>query len=200
MRCSKIENWKILIDIMFMVIIVILSIHHFFFRKKRVQDSEDLEPKSILILYRFLGLGAVNSYFVGFIFELDWVYWITLYSAIGILFCFKTKKKIATRTIAISVFIIIFALGQVPSNSNSFEKYVNQKEMYQCVNSWECVRITSNVTPDGTLKTEAKIVHISDYSFDWYLFFAKGSMKFENEDGQIDELKGINLAGFWFEY
>jgi hypothetical protein len=183
-----------------MIIIVILTVYLFFFRKKRVLDSEDLEPKSFLILYRYLGFGAVNSYFAGMIFDLAWIYWITLYSVIGLLFCFKTKNKIVSRTVAIIFFMIVFAIGQVPLHNGSFEKYINQKDMYQCVNSWECVKITTVIAPNGNSKTVADIVNIIDSSFDWYLVFAKGSMKLEEQDGRIDVLRGINVAGIWIEY
>lgn len=63
---------------------------------------------------------------------------------------------------------------------------------------YECVKITSKTTPDSQLETVVEILRIKGRSFEWEVFYAKGSLTLENSKGEIEELRGINVAGFWF--
>ncbi|MBU7594884.1 hypothetical protein [Metabacillus halosaccharovorans] len=72
--------------------------------------------------------------------------------------------------------------------------------MFQCVQSFECVKMTSVTTPDDLLTTKVEILSVEEYSFDTYFLFAKGSLKLVSDDGIVEEMKGVNVGGFWIEY
>jgi len=45
-----------------------------------------------------------------------------------------------------------------------------------------------------------KILPIKERAFEWKLFYAKGYLTLENGEGEVEKLRGINIAGFWFDY
>ncbi len=89
----------------------------------------------------------------------------------------------------------------VPTNHpNSFMDHVSDKEEYQCVHSWECVKITSVTTKDDRLDTKVEILSVERDTFNMYFLFAKGALHLKDEEGHVEEMNGINIGGYWFEY
>jgi hypothetical protein len=41
------------------------------------------------------------------------------------------------------------------------------------------VVISTNITPEDTVETEAEVIPVKVNSFNWYLLFSKGSLKLE---------------------
>jgi hypothetical protein len=188
-------------DYLFMILIIFLSLYNLFLKRRNDEEWKELNPKSLTNIYRFHYFGVINSFFGGYIFGIEWLYWITLYSVLGILICFKTKNNNnSTKIVLVILLLIFFSIYRVPTHPASFQNYISSKEAYQCVNNFECVIISTNITPEDTVETVAEVIPIKVNSFNWYLLFSKGSLKLEYSDGFIEELKGINIAGFWIEY
>jgi hypothetical protein len=186
-----------------MGLIFIFSFYQFFIKGFDKEVMDTFFPKSLSNIASYLSFGAINSFFANRFFEIDWMLWITFYSIIGILICKKSKKserKFSQKLIIAFIIFLFFSIFRVPTNQASFENYINSKEMYQCVTGWECVKITAGIREHSTLRAKAEILSIGGYSFDWYLLFAKGSIQLADDKGNIEEIKGVNICGFWIEY
>jgi hypothetical protein len=119
-----------------MVLIFVISFYQFIIKgfDKKVMDT--YFPKSLSNIASYLSFGAINSFFANRFFEIDWMLWITFYSIIGILICNKSEKgeaRISQKLIITFIFFLFFSIYRVPSHPASFEKYINSKEMYQCI-------------------------------------------------------------------
>ncbi len=193
-----------ILNYVLMGFVVIYSIYLLFVKGFDKADFESVHPNSISSLVRYLLFGAINSFFAGWLFEIDWLNWITFYSIIGIISCIKSekegKKQFFQKLIIVFIVFIFFCGYRVPTNRASFESYINSKEMYQCVTGWECVKISAEIQEHSSLRAKAEILSIDGYTFDWYVLFAKGSMKLADNKGNIEEIKGVNICGFWIEY
>ncbi|WP_368658470.1 hypothetical protein AB3Z07_03105 [Metabacillus halosaccharovorans] len=189
-------------DIIFLIIIVILYYYQIFIKAEK-DDWSRFRPESLSTLARYLHFGAMISLFIVIIFDITWVSWIALYSLVALVICLELKEeknKYWQKFILILIIILIFNIFRIPTHPYSFQNYVSSKEMYQCVQSFECVKITSVTTPDDQLITKVEILSVEDYSYDTYFLFAKGSMKLVSDDGIVEEMKGVNVGGFWIEY
>ncbi|MFZ7946173.1 hypothetical protein ACO1D1_21910 [Neobacillus sp. 19] len=187
----------------FMGLIFIYSMYLSFIKGFNKDDLEDVHPKTFTNLLRYLLFGTINSFFAGWLFEINWLIWIAFYSVIGIIFCIKFNKEENDffKKLLVAFLVFLFFCGyRVPTHPASFENYINSKEMYQCVTRWECVKITAEAKEDSSLRAKAEILSIEGYRFDWYFLFAKGSMQLADDKGNIEEFKGINICGFWIEY
>lgn len=187
-----------------MGLIFLYSVYQLFVKGFDKDELETDHPKSLSNLVRYLLFGTINSFFAGRFFEIDWLNWIAFYSILGIIICLKSekedKKQFFQRLIIAFVAFILFSMYRVPTHPQSFEKYINSKEMYRCVTRFECVKITPVVTNQNVLKTKVEILSINGYSFKWYLLFAKSGIQLADDKGNIEEIKGINICGYWIEY
>jgi len=185
-----------------MIIIVIMYYYQIFIKAKK-DDWSRFRSESLSTLARYLHFGTMISIFIVIIFDLYWISWIALYSMVGLILCLKPQKEQNENWKKFIFFILIilaFNIIRIPNHPNSFQDYLSSKDMYQCVQSFECVKMTSVTTSDDTVTTKVEILSVEDYSYDFYYLFAKGSMKLANEDGSVDEMKGLNIAGVWIEY
>lgn len=188
-----------LLNYIFMVLILGYSIIRIF-NKNSQKEKDDLNPDSILAIYRYFSLAAFNFFFVWYIFSIDTFLWLALFSTIGIILCLKSEKskhEILIRFIIICVLIIGSAILRVPKHNDSFLDYISSKEKYQCHFDFECVKITEYVNKDDEIHTKAEIVPVKDYSFHWYFLYATGSIIFETNNGKKEEIRGVNIAGWW---
>ncbi|MFE8699789.1 hypothetical protein ACFYKX_04030 [Cytobacillus sp. FJAT-54145] len=186
------------LDIVFMIVIVIASFYQIFIKAEQ-NDWSRFRSESLSTIARYLHFGSLISIFAGIIYDIKWMPWIALYSMVGIILCLKPKEdktKGGQKFVLILLFLLIFNVLRVPTHQNSFQDYISTKETYQCIHSFECVKLTSIVTAEDLLETKVEILPVEGYSFDFYYIFAKGSLKLANED----EMKGLNIAGFWIEY
>jgi hypothetical protein len=62
------------------------------------------------------------------------------------------------------------------------------------------VKVTPEITDYDALKAKVEILSVREDKFDWYLLFAKGSFQLADDKGNIEEIKGVNICGFWIEY
>lgn len=186
-----------------MVLIFIFSFYQFFIKGFNKEIMDTFNSNSISNIAHYLSFGAINSFFANRFFEIDWMLWITFYSIIGILICKKTEKgerKYSQKLIIFLIVFLFFSIYRVPTHPASFEKYINSKEMYQCVTRWECVKISSEISEHDSLRAKAEILSINGYTFDWYVLYAKGYIQLANDKGNIEEINGVNICGFWIEY
>ncbi|NMH70108.1 hypothetical protein HF072_15095 [Bacillus sp. RO3] len=187
-----------LVDLVFMMIVVILFFYQIFIKAEK-EDSIKFRPESLSSLANFLHLGALISLFAHIIFDISWVTWIGVYSVLGLILCLKPKNVAnegVRKVVIILLVLVVFNTIRIPTHPDAFQDYISSKEKYQCIHYFECVKMTSVTTSDDLLETKVEIVPVEGYSFDTYFLFAKGSMKLANEE----EMKGVNIGGFWIEY
>jgi hypothetical protein len=190
------------LDIVFMIVVSVLYFYQIFVKTAK-DDWSRFRSDSLATLARYLHFGAMISIFAEIIFDIEWMPWIALYSMLGVTLCLKPKKtesEARKKVLIILLLIFAFNMFRIPTHPNSFQDYISSKETYQCIQSFECVKMTSVVTPDDLLETRVEMLSVEGYSFDTYFLFAKGSMKLANEDGVTEKMKGVNIAGFWLEY
>ncbi|MGE8204966.1 hypothetical protein ACQKP0_10410 [Heyndrickxia sp. NPDC080065] len=188
----------IFIKYIFMVFIICFSIIRTFIKDPEL-EKKDLNPESILSISRYFSLGTFNFSLAWIIFHIDALLWLSLYSSIGMILSIKEKNQKNegfAKIIGACILIIIFSIVRVPVHNDSFMEYINSKGKYQCLYKFECVKITSNINKDDQIQTKAEIVPISGYSFDWYLFFATGSIIIGKDENK-EEINGVNIAGWW---
>lgn len=186
-------------DIAFMVAITALFFYQIFIKANKDEWS-GYHPDSFLILARYLYFGTMISLYAYFTFRIAWLPWIALYSLLGVFIGFKPEDaaaKSGKRTfILIALLLLIINMIRIPTQPDSFQDYISSKEAYQCIHSFECVKMTSVTNSDGSLETKVEVLSVEGFTYHSYVLFAKASMKLEGEE----ERKGYNIAGFWFEY
>lgn len=134
------------------------------------------------------------------IFDIDWMIWITLYSLLAIVICNMSRRtKSSTKVILVVVIILFFAIYRAPITPLSFEKFVNTREEVQCNFTLDFVVIT-NGDHNANFTTEALVVPIRDFSYDYHVFYAKGYLQLGESKDVVKEIKGLNIAGYWFTY
>ncbi|WP_026673744.1 hypothetical protein [Alkalihalobacterium bogoriense] len=191
-----------MVDYIFMFLIFSITLYSLFFKKEKetAEDWKEISPKTVSMFYRFLYFGAINSFFAKMIFDIEWMIWITVYSALGMVICYKSNKtKRSTKIVLVIAIVIFFSIYRVPGNPISFEEFVNSRDDIQCKYRFECVMISHDETEE-TLKTITKIIPVRGFSYDYYFLYSKGSIKLGEDAEDEEEIKGINIAGFWFEY
>lgn len=189
-------------DYLFMILIFLITLYSLFIKKKneRDEDWKEVSPKTVSMMYRYLYFGAINAFFANMIFDIEWLIWITVYSAIGMVICLKSEKiKVPTKIILTVVIVLFFEIYQVPSNPISFENYINSREDIQCKYQLECVVISYDES-DETFNLIAEVMPVTDFSYKYYFLFSKGYMKIGEETDEMIEIKGVNIGGFWFEF
>ncbi|MCA1041237.1 hypothetical protein LCM00_17110 [Bacillus infantis] len=186
-------------DIAFMVAIAALFFYQIFIKADKDEWS-GYHPDSFSILARYLYFGTMTSIYAYFAFRITWLPWIALYSLLGVIISFKPKDaeaKNRKRTfVLIALLLLIINMIRIPNNPDSFQDYISSKETYQCIHSFECVKMASVINSDDSLETKVEVLPVEGYTYHSYFLFAKASMTLEGEE----ERKGINIAGFWIEY
>jgi hypothetical protein len=191
-------------EVIFMGIVFMLAIAALFFYQIFIKADRDewsgYHPRSFSLLARYLFFGTMISLYAYFTFRIAWLPWIALYSLLGVFIGFKpedAEAKTGKRTfILIALLLLIFNMIRIPTQPDSFQDYISSKETYQCIHSFECVKMTSVINSDDSLETKVEVLSVEGHSYRSYFLFAKASMKLESEK----ERRGINIAGFWFEY
>ncbi|KIL51104.1 hypothetical protein KR50_09850 [Jeotgalibacillus campisalis] len=180
---------------------VILLFQTTFTSKWKESWEEVIDANSTLVLVRYLYLIAGLSFISSFLFEIDWLSIPALISIIGILIAHKKERKEAPAQVMIMVgLVMLLTIFFVPTHPDSFMKHVNSKGTYECLYDFECVKITSTITSDGLVKTEAEVIPVTDYSSHWYGITATGSMVIGESNQQQETIQAFNIAGFWIEY
>ncbi|MFJ5714299.1 hypothetical protein [Neobacillus sp. NPDC093127] len=190
-------------DYVFMGLIFIFSIYLFFVKDFDKDELEVDHPESLSNLVRYLLFGTINSFFAGSLFEIDWLIWIALYSVMGIIICTRSKKaekELSQKLTFAFIVLLFFSMYRVPTHPASIENYINSKAMFKCVNRVECVKITPVITDRNEIKTKVEILSVKEDTFDWYLLFARASFKLADDKGKVEEIKAVNICGFWIEY
>lgn len=191
-----------MVDYIFMFLIFFITLYSLFFKKEKEteEDWKEVSPKTVSMFYRFLYFGAINSFFANMIFDIEWMIWITVYSALGMVICYNSNKtKRSTKIALVIAIIIFFSIYRVTGNPISFGEFVNSREDIQCKYQLECVMISYDETGE-TFETITKIIPVRGFSYDHYFLYSKGSIKLGENAEDEEEIKGINIAGFWFEY
>ena len=189
---------EVVIDSLVMLLVLMGSFYMIYVKRR---NEEEQSPNALKRISQFLIFGAINSFFVGKIFGVIELYWITLYCILTLVIFFKKETVGKYWTVAIvTLVIMLFLMYRVPTHPDAFEDYINSKEDIECHNHYqfECVKISYSTLEE--LETKTEVVLIQDYSFDWYVFFAKGSIKIGNTANEVEEINSINIAGFWIDY
>ncbi|MDV2682785.1 hypothetical protein RYX56_00200 [Alkalihalophilus lindianensis] len=193
-----------LMDYFFMLIILSLSVYNIYIKgnDERIWAKVGEEQvESIKSSIQFLCFGGINSFFGGYIFGLEWLYWITFYSVLVMIICFESiHRKRSTRIGMVVVVIAIFMILRVPNHPGSFEDHINSMEGYQCLYGLECVKIGTSDTEDDTFEIVTNVFMVQRNSYDWYILFAKAAITLEDDEGNVEEIRGLNIAGFWNDY
>ncbi|UTR09979.1 hypothetical protein MM300_19180 [Evansella sp. LMS18] len=164
------------------------------------EDLKEVDLGGITRVYRYLHFIAANSFFAAVLFDrLGWLIFVTLFSYAGILICRKKQESKKPVVIRFSLIALFFLVALVPGHQGSFEDYVSRKEMYKCV-TLECVKISTYVNSENEVETTAELLPMTRSIYEWRLFYAKGYLELEDSEGNKEDFKGINIAGFWIEY
>ncbi len=186
-------------DLAYMVIIAALFFYQLFI-KADSGHFRGYHHRSFSLLARYLYFGTMISLYAYFTFRITWLPWIALYSLLGVIISFKpedAEAKNRKRTfVLVALLLLIINMIRIPTQPDSFQDYISSKEAYQCIHSFECVKMTSVTNSDGSLETKVEVLPVEGFTYHSYFLFAKASMKLEGEE----ERKGYNIAGFWFEY
>lgn len=187
------------LNLLIMTCIFVVSLC-FLFAKDTEDERKELDNESITKIYRYLYFIAANSFFAAVLFDrFGWLIFVTLFSYIGLLICRKKQESKKPLVIKFSLIALFFIVALVPSYQDSFENHVSRKEMYKCV-TYECVKISTYVNAENEVETTAELLPITRSIYEWRLFYARGYLELENSEGNKEEFKGINIAGFWIEY
>ncbi|WP_339146578.1 MULTISPECIES: hypothetical protein [unclassified Sutcliffiella] len=189
-------NEGLIINFVFMGFIFLFSIFILFLSSRHKKELHDLgERKGIFVYLCFI---SVNSFVGSEVFDYDPLLWISLIGIIGIIIIFYPIKVLEKSKVVllIAIVLIIFAVIRVPTHPGSFEQYIDSKEGFECLLSFECAKLTTVIAEDDTLSTNVEILPVRESIYDWYLVFGKGYMELEGEQ----PFRAINIAGFWIEY
>ncbi|MDG5472054.1 hypothetical protein P6709_09850 [Jeotgalibacillus sp. ET6] len=180
---------------------VVILYRNIFSGNKKESWTEVVDANSTLTLVRFLYLIAGLAIISSFLFQIEWLSVPALIAIIGILIATKKEKEEkVVQVLATVVFVVLIMGFFVPTHRDSFLKHVSSNGTYECLYDFECVKVTSIITSDDLIKTEAEVMPVADYTFHWYGIIATGSMVIEEGEDQQETLKGFNIAGFWIDY
>ena len=192
------DKGSLIISCIGMAIVIFSSIYQLFISKTTAgleQEVDEMQARPIANVIRYLIFLAVNSFLANMFFDIGWLLWVSCFSVVALWILLIEHKFNFSYLISIIVILLFFLGAAVPNHQQSFKNHINDKTEYECF-SLECVRV-SQVVVEDTLKTEVKPYSIQGYSFDWYLLFAKGELMLKDEEGNIEEFKGINIGGLW---
>lgn len=164
------------------------------------KETEDYDPKKLLSLSRFLSLSFFNCSIAWIIFKVDSFLWLAFFSLVCQIILTtseKTKNAWLIKSVIICICLIFISILRVPKDDDSFINYLDHKGTYHCPLRYECVKITTPVNKKDEIHTIAEIIPIDDSSFNWYVLFSKGAIRFKEKGGKIDEIRGLNIAGWW---
>lgn len=182
-----------------MAISILYSIYQLFFSKKseglEQEIDEKMKARPIANVIRYLIFLAINSFLANMFFDIGWLLWISFLSAVALWILLVEHQFNFSYLISIVIILLIFLGAGVPKHQQSFLNHISDHTEYKCF-SIECVKV-SQVVIEDKLKTEIETYSIQGYSFDWYLLFAKGALLLKNEQGNMEEFRGVNIGGLW---
>ncbi len=145
------------VGILFMIVALVLSIYQAFYSKTAkemvLEVSEKMTPRSLAGIIQYLILIALNTYFAHMLFDITWMLWITLVSIIGLEIILAEKRFSKSLILATGLMLLFIYSSSIPTHSDSFTDYINDKTEYQCF-TLECVKVIEKITSDDLLQTE----------------------------------------------
>ncbi|WLR57530.1 hypothetical protein LC048_12115 [Mesobacillus subterraneus] len=182
-----------------MGLVILYSIYYLFISKKTVGLEQEVEEKikarPIAKVIRYLIFLSINSFLANMFFDIGWLLWVSFLSSVALWILLIEHKFNYSYLFSIMFILLIFLGAAVPNHQQSFMKHISDHTEYNCF-SIECVKVTQVVIEDE-LETEIKTYSIQGYSFDWYLLFAKGALLLKDEQGNMEEFRGVNIGGLW---
>jgi hypothetical protein len=193
------DKGSLIISFIGMAVVILYSIYHLFISKKTVGLEQEVEEKikarPITNVIRYLIFLAFNSFLANMFFDIGWLLWISFFSAVALWILLIEHQFNFSYLISIIVILLIYLGAGVPNHQQSFLNQISDHTEYNCF-SIECVKV-SQVVIEDELKTEIETYSIQGYSFDWYLLFAKGALLLKDEQGNMEEFRGVNIGGLW---
>lgn len=193
------KEGSLIISYVFMAVVILYSIYQLFLSKKmselEQEIAEKMQARPVFNVIRYLIFLAFNFYFSNMFFDIGWLLWISFLSVIALGLLIVELKFNKASIISVLIILLFFLGSSVPNHYDSFVEYISEQTEYECLRI-ECVKV-SEVVVDDKLKTDVKIFSIEGSYYDWYLLFAKGALTLKDEEGNIEELKGINIGGLW---
>ena len=193
------DKGSFIISSIVMAISILYFIYQLFISKTTVgleqEINEKMKDRPIANVIRYLIFLAVNSFLANMFFDIGWLLWISFFSAVALWILLVDHQFNFSYLISIIIFLLIFLGAGVPKHQQSFLNHISEYTEYKCF-SIECVKV-SQVVIDDNLKTEIETYSIQGYSFDWYLLFAKGALLLKDEQGNMEEFRGVNIGGLW---
>ncbi|MGV2941266.1 hypothetical protein AB5I83_16810 [Mesobacillus sp. LC4] len=193
------DEGSLVISSIGMAIAILYSIYHLFISKKTLELEQEIDEKMkarpVANVIRYLIFLAVNSFLANMFFDVGWLLWISFCSAVALWILLVEHQFNLSYLISIILILLIFLGAGVPTHQKSFINHISDHTEYKCLRI-ECVKVAEIVVEDK-VKTEVKIYSIQDFSFDWYLLFARGELILKDEDGNVKEFSGINIGGLW---
>ncbi|MBT2691604.1 hypothetical protein [Bacillus sp. ISL-55] len=193
------DKGSLIISFIGMAVIILYSIFYLFISKKTVgleqEVKEEIEARSIANVIRYLIFLAFNSFLANMFFDIGWLLWISFFSAVALWILLVKHKFNISYLISVILILLIYLGASVPKHQQSFLNHISDHTEYKCF-SIECVKV-SQVVIEDKLKTEIETYSIQGYSFDWYLLFAKGALLIKDEQGNMEEFRGVNIGGLW---
>ncbi|MFT9600268.1 hypothetical protein [Mesobacillus sp.] len=193
------DKGALMISFIGISIAILYSIYQLFISKTTVgleqEIDEKMKARPIANVIRYLIFLAVNSFLANMFFDIGWLLWISFFSAVALWILLVEHRFNFPYLISIIVILLIFLGAGVPKHQQSFLNHISDHTEYNCF-SIECVKV-SQVVIDDELKTEIETYSIQGYSFDWYLLFSKGALLLKDEQGNMEEFRGVNIGGLW---
>jgi len=106
---------SVFFELLIMIIILVIIFYYLFLRSNDREEWEELGPFSSIV--RYLCFGGAVSYFGRLIFEVEWLYWITLYSAFGILVIERGLKRVKKIVIVVCI-LFLLSIYRVPTEDS----------------------------------------------------------------------------------
>ena len=182
-----------------MAIGILFSIYQLFISKKTFELEQEINEKMkarpVANVIRYLIFLAVNSFLANMFFDIGWLLWISFFSGVALWILLMEHQFNFSYLISIFLILLIFLGAGVPTHQQSFINHISDSTEYECLRI-DCVKV-SDVVVEDELKTEVKVLSIQNYSFEWYLLFARGGLVLKDEEGNLKEFNGINIGGLW---
>ncbi|WP_102262329.1 hypothetical protein [Mesobacillus jeotgali] len=193
------DKGSFIISSIVMAISILYLIYQLFISKTTVgleqEINEKMKASPVANVIRYLIFIAINSFLANMFFDIGWLLWISFFSAVALWILLVDHQFNFSYIISIIIILLIFFGAGVPKHQQSFLNHISEHTEYKCF-SIECVKV-SQVVIDDNLKTEIETYSIQGYSFDWYLLFAKGVLLLTDEQGNMEEFRGVNIGGLW---